>query len=429
MDIYAVTGKPVVHSLSPEIFNHAFKNEAINAVYTRLAAQSALEALEMARKIGLRGLNVTAPFKEDMVDLVAHLDAEALIIGAVNGVTFSNDRTFGFNTDGLAVGEAFKLHDIELKGKKALVLGAGGAARAATYALLKGGADVTVVNRTFSRAVALGRRFGCRTKPLSRISTVLESAEIIVSTVSSNDLLIDPERLAPGQVVLDANYRDSKLSSIAGEKGCRLISGVDWLICQAAAAFQIFTGRTVTFQNLKQALESSASAKRKASIISLIGMMGSGKSSVGRRLASELKLEFVDTDEAIETETNARIPEIFEARGEAYFRRLEGRTIAGLIRGSRNAVLALGGGAVSIPENRERLKSRSLVIWLWADSEEILRRITASGRPLLRADDLPARLKEILSARLDDYARTSDLIVNANPPLEEVTRKIVDEIR
>jgi shikimate dehydrogenase len=429
MDIYAVTGNPVAHSLSPRVFNCAFSTAGIDAVYTRLAADTAKEALEVAKQIGIRGLNVTAPFKENMAALVDTLDPDSREIGAVNGVLFSSGRALGFNTDHQGVTGAFYLHGVKLRGKKVAVLGAGGAGRAAVYALMKAGAKVRVVNRTFSKAKDLADRFGCKAESIEHLAGIVGSVDILVSAISQNESLVKPEWLLPDQVILDANYRNSRLSEIALRRGCRVVSGTDWLISQAVAAFEIFLGRPIEYAAMKNGLSSQSNHSDHSSGISLVGMMGTGKTTVGKKLASTMGLELIDTDKAIEEEAGVPISRIFELQGEDFFRTMENRMIRKIKEEPRKKIYALGGGAVSNPENRKIIKDHNFVVWLWAGPQKILERISAAGsRPLMNVTDKPGRLAELISGRLADYASASDLIINAAPPPEKIVRKIIDEV-
>ncbi len=158
--------------------------------------------------------------------------------------------------------------------------------------------------------------------------------------------------------------------------------------------------------------------------IVLIGMMGAGKSSVGRKLATRLALPFVDADNEIEAAAGMTIPEIFETRGEADFRAGEARVIARLLeRGPQ--VLATGGGAVMNSETREQIAARGISVWLRAEHDVLMRRIRRrSDRPLLRTADPAATLRRLLEERSPIYA-LADLVVESRDVLHEV---IVDEL-
>jgi len=157
----------------------------------------------------------------------------------------------------------------------------------------------------------------------------------------------------------------------------------------------------------------------------LVGLMGAGKSSVGRQLASVLDMDFMDSDAEIELRTGVDIPLIFELEGEAGFRRRETRVI-GDLTGRQNLVLATGGGVVLDEQNRQVLKSRGFVIYLQASVDQLLERTSRDRRrPLLYTDDPRARLLELLQQREPLYEEIADLIVNTD---RRGVRQVVDEI-
>jgi len=284
------------------------------------------------------------------------------------------------------------------------------------------------LNRTFSKAERLARKYGCRCEPLGGLSAVIGRSDIVLSVVSAPHPLINLEWLAPGQVFLDANYRDPRQTEIARERGCRVIDGLDWLVAQAVPAFEYFTGRRIEPAVLTEALAHRDSPAGRASPISLVGMMGAGKTTIGTLLASALGSDLFDTDEAIENKTGDRIPSIFKRRGEMFFRKMEHQVIREMGAEPSRRIYALGGGAVTAARNRSILKRRSFVIWLWADPGRLLERIPPEGRPLLEGGDRQTALAGLMADRLADYARASDLIVNANRSPQDVVRKIRDEV-
>jgi len=152
--------------------------------------------------------------------------------------------------------------------------------------------------------------------------------------------------------------------------------------------------------------------------IVLVGMMGAGKSSIGRRLASEFNLPFVDADTEIETAAGMSIPEIFEAHGEPYFRSGEARVIARLLEGGPQ-VLASGGGAFINPQTRALIRARGISVWLKADLEVLLRRIKRrSDRPLLKTDDPEQTLSQLIAERYPIYAE-ADVTIHSRDVLHD----------
>ena len=133
--IYAVTGNPILHSKSPDMFNAAFRDLALDAAYVRLAAQSAEEAMAVARKIGIHGLNVTSPFKTEIIPCLDELEKGAEKMGSVNAVLQKDGKYIGYNTDADGVLQGAQRRRFRSPGEKGRVLGAGGAAMSAVFAL------------------------------------------------------------------------------------------------------------------------------------------------------------------------------------------------------------------------------------------------------------------------------------------------------
>lgn len=177
-------------------------------------------------------------------------------------------------------------------------------------------------------------------------------------------------------------------------------------------------------QNQSIAAEASIVASLGRRSIVLVGMMGAGKSSVGRKLAGKLALAFVDADTEIETAAGMSIPDIFETRGEAEFRTGEARVIARLLEAGPQ-VLATGGGAFINPDTRAAIRDKGISVWLRADFDVLMKRIKRrSDRPMLKTDDPAATLRTLIEQRYPVYAE-ADITVDSRDVLHEV---IVDEI-
>ncbi|MBY0530821.1 MAG: shikimate kinase [Xanthobacteraceae bacterium] len=160
--------------------------------------------------------------------------------------------------------------------------------------------------------------------------------------------------------------------------------------------------------------------------IVLVGMPGSGKSSIGRRLGQRLGLDFADADAEIERAANMTIPELFQTKGEAEFRKGEQKVIARLLEGGPQ-VIATGGGAFVNADTRMRIKEKGVSIWLKADVETLLRRVKRkSNRPLLQNADPEGTLRNLLSAREATYAEADLIITSCEVPHEEVVEAIVN---
>lgn len=428
--LLAVTGNPVLHSKSPLIFNTIFQHLGIDAVYGRVAASNAGEAVFLFRELGLTGMNVTAPFKKRIIKHLDHIDEAAAKIGGVNTVVVTKGKLKGFNTDHTGVTQSLTNRGISIGGKNCTVLGAGGAGRAAVYGLLKQGGLVTVVNRTYEKACHAAEIFKCNARPMEELEQLLSQSDILISTLSAAVDIIPGDWLHPRLVVFDANYKKSHLSEKAIQRGCTLIKGEEWLLNSAIPAYWYFLGGEPgddgLFGKIKEQLLTPAPAPPKH--IALVGFMGSGKSACGRALAKNLQFAFKDLDEDIELETGQTIPQIFQTRGEAYFRQLEKEGLRKALDARKTTVFACGGGLVADMENRSLLKENALVIWLYSSVRTALERIRPGSRPLLECDNPAKKAREILTQRMASYADSADLIIPNESSIEEAVEKINDEI-
>lgn len=427
--IFAVAGRPVLHSESPGIQNAGFAASGIDAVYTRLTARSAREALEVARQIGMGGMNVTTPFKEEMAKLLDGKEARVRKLGAVNAVILKNGKARGFNTDVDGVSGALAANGVRMRGRKAVVLGAGGAAKAAVMALLESGAKVTVANRTVGKARAIAGKFGCGARPISGkgFAMAMDEADILVSGLGTTARVVGPKLLRRGMVVLDANYsRKTALSADATARGCRVIAGREWLLAQGTAAFRIFAGRKAPAKAMGKALAGRKDGGK--GNIALIGFMGSGKTETAKCIAGLCRLQAIEIDDIVEKKAGMKISRIFREKGEAAFREMERKALLSGVKGKKR-VISCGGGAVLDKRNVDALKRNCVVVWLWATPEECVKRTAGgSSRPLLEKKDRLASAKKLLDRRLFAYAAASDLVVSTEGRTpKEVARLVVDE--
>jgi len=244
-----IVGYPLSHSISPKIHNAVIEHLGLEGVYLAFEVKPPhlRDAILGAKTLGFTGLNVTIPYKEEVLSIVKPV-AEAKL--AVNTIDLREMK--GYNTDVYGVEMAFKNANVDLEGKNALVVGAGGAGKAIALALMRMGAKVVLTNRTESRgieAVRQLREYGdCVFHPMERIRElkvdVVANATPLGMKGFSSEMPVPEEILKPDMVVFDAVYNplETKLIKKAKEKGCRVVSGLDMLVYQAEKAFEIWTG-------------------------------------------------------------------------------------------------------------------------------------------------------------------------------------------
>ncbi|RLB53359.1 MAG: hypothetical protein DRI34_13505 [Deltaproteobacteria bacterium] len=411
VDLYAVCGRPVAHSRSPQMFNAAFAAAGVPARYLRLGAVDADGAWRAFQSLDLRAMNVTSPFKQALLAPAGRVDAAARSIGATNCLVRDDHGSLAHNTDWQGVCGALRQAGIDPAGKRCLVLGAGGAARAAVYGLLRAGARVMINNRTPARARRLAAEFGCQFADGERLPAELEQAAVVVSCLPDGVDIGAGRHLRPGQAVLEAAYRQPVLQQAAERAGAIYLSGLEWLLQQALVAHEIFLGRPAPARLMHRALQHRRAAA--ANSIVLVGFMGAGKSLLGRMLAERLGFSFVDTDELVCRTAGSSIEEIFKNGGEDCFRRLERQAVE-MTCELGQTVVACGGGAVLSRRNRELLRRARLAVWLWVDGEEARRRAAGRGRPLLGPDRTSRDVIRLLQERRQHYCEVADLVVDTS---------------
>ena len=429
--LFAVAGNPVLHSLSPEIFTRLFRTAGLNAAYIRLAAEDGREVIDAAKAMGLAGANITSPFKEGVLPYLEDTDVSGRAIGAVNGIVTRSGGFIGFNTDHLGVIGALRARNVPPEGRKAVVLGAGGAARAAAYALLRAGSvRVTLINRTVERARAAARRLGCDHCSMKDSGPLLRECDICVSCVPPGIDPPAPAALGNGCAFLAADYRRSAPPRRSPEGGPLMIDGREWLLHQALPSFRLLTGREAPKSLRDRAAWNQLDrAPRPKPNVALVGFSGAGKTTVGRSLAKAMGYGFADTDALVEGRAGMSVAEIFRARGETGFRELERAVIHDAIPSAVRTVFSIGGGGLGRAGNRSVVERHCLVVWIWASLRASLERVKPGSRPLLDHDTGVARAEELFSARLPVYARASDIaIVGEKKPVARIVKRIKNEI-
>lgn len=431
--IFGVVGNPVLHSRSPHLFGALFHALNVDACYTRISASSAKSALQTAKSIKLCGLNVTSPLKIDIVSLLDSIDGHAEKIYAVNTLVFKKNKWVGYNTDYEGVIQALKFRGISPLGQRIIILGAGGAARAAAYAMkISGAKRITIVNRTIERARSLSAMLGCEYVSLQKLAELIDESDILISCIPNSLFGVDESVIRKNLAVLEANYKHSH-PGIARKNeynDIRRFNGLDWLFFQAIPAFRIFTGQKISTDIQKDIYKIfNASETRRKTHIALIGFMGVGKTTLGRLLAEEMGYEFVDTDHVIEKLSGKTTEEIFEYHGERAFRGLETAVIQKIFKNSYPKVVSLGGGAVMDETNCAVVREKCLVIWIWASVQSAINRLDFYTRPLLKSSDTVKKAESLMEERRPRYARLADLVINSEQEtVQELVRRIKDEM-
>ncbi|MEP6644497.1 MAG: shikimate dehydrogenase [Acidobacteriaceae bacterium] len=252
--VYGVAGDPVAHSLSPAIMNAALRRENVNGVYVALHAKTLKDLMACVRDIPIHGLSVTMPYKQAIITHLDNTDSHTTKIGACNTVVRAQDsKLYGFNTDAAGVVRPLEQR-ITIEGAKVLVLGAGGAARAAVFGLKERGAEVYILNRHAEKGKKLARQARARSAKRSDLKKLAFDVIINATPVgmgNTRDSPLNADEIK-ARYVFDMVYdpAETRLMKLAKERGAEVIAGVEMFVHQAARQFEIWTGKPAPWDEM-----------------------------------------------------------------------------------------------------------------------------------------------------------------------------------
>jgi len=363
-----------------------------------------------------QAINVTIPYKELVLPYLDCIDPKAAAIGAVNTVVHRGNKLYGYNTDYDGFRYMLMKHKIDPKGKKVLLLGRGGAAKACIAVVKDMGAEqiLTVYYKENAETITYQTCYDSH-----------RDAQIIINTTpvgmypNTEESPIDLNGFDNLEAVVDVVYNPLRTKFVLDglSKGVTAVGGLEMLIGQAKCAVEIFLGKKMdnTFiQNLYTAL-----LEERSNLV-LIGMSGCGKTTLGKMAAKRLEKGFVDIDEEIVKEIGMPIKEYFSKMGETSFRLVE-RTMVQKFSKENGLVIATGGGVIKNELNIGDLKQNGRIIWV---KREVSLLESGNGRPLTPDAEATARLYQ---ERLPLYEGAAEVICQNNGTAEEGLKKLMDK--
>lgn len=444
---YALFGWPLGHTMSPELHAQLFKSVNMDAEY--LAVAVAPEELEEAMNVAkqkLKGINLTIPHKKAVIDFLDAIDPSAMDLHSVNTVKFENSQAIGYNTDIFGFAMTLEKDGINLKGKKALVLGYGGAATVMAYHCVKSKAHLYITGRSIEKAQKLKNELK-KSVPSAKITVctrkqIPKDIQIVINGTplgmypreDKKPLYFLPRKT---EYVFDAIYNPPKTSTmLLAKRGIKTRNGIYMLVMQAAAAQTIWNGtqfESNVFDSISRRVLAQMSVKRlrdkyhKNNLV-LCGFMGSGKTTVGKKLARLMGFKHIDADIYLEEKEGRSISDIFEKDGEQTFRNLETKYLSEICSMS-GVVISLGGGAVLRPENVKIIKKTGFLIHLDTPFYRIIKNLEgSSNRPLLdKRPDRMAEMRKLYNGRKHIYHQVSDSSVRS-PRLSELVEDLLQSI-
>lgn len=400
-------GRKLGHSYSPQI--HSMLGD-----YEYLLYEKEPEELEGFLKSGeFDGLNVTIPYKKSVIPYCAELSDIAKAIGSVNTIVKRPDGSlYGDNTDAFGFESLIRSSGINVSGSKALVLGSGGASVTVCAVLKKLGAgEITVISRGGENNY-------------DNISLHAD-AEIIVNTTPvgmyphNGEKVVDLSIFKSCRGVLDVVYNPARTALLlqAEALGIPCACGLHMLVAQAKRSSEQFTGSAIADSEISRI---EAVLHKQMRNIIIIGMPGSGKTTVSNRLGELLGRKVCDTDAEIVSRAAMSIPEIFEKFGEEHFRKLETEVVSDVGK-QGGLIISTGGGCVTRRENYPLLHQNGTIVWIKRGIDSLER----SGRPISMRSDLG----ELYEKRRPLYESFADICIDNNGSLEETVSRIMEALQ
>ena len=404
---YGCIGEHLTHSFSKEI--HAQLRDY--AYELKEIPMGQLDAF-MTRK-DFKAINVTIPYKQDVIPFLDQVAETAAAIGAVNTIVNRNGKLYGDNTDFGGMADLIRRTGIDLKGKKVLILGTGGTSKTAmAVAQHLGAASIWKVSRTDKPGV------------LTRESVLKEhlDAQVLINTTPrgmfsrESGMAMDPGLFPDLEGAIDVVYNPLRTEFVqkARSMGVPAAGGLYMLVRQAVLASEIFLDTKYPEELTERVYRSIKASKEN---IVLTGMPGSGKTTVGQLLAEELGRPYLDVDELIREKTGMAPGEIIAAQGEPAFRDVETDVICAVAE-RNGCVIATGGGAILRRENVDLLRRNGKLFFLDRPVEQL---IPTEDRPL-------SSTKEAILKRYDEryetYVATADVVIPNGDTAEAAAQQV-----
>ncbi|MDD6966174.1 MAG: shikimate kinase [Firmicutes bacterium] len=394
-------GRKLGHSYSPQIHG------LLGSYDYKLFEKEPEEVGDFLKNGDFTGLNVTIPYKKDVIPYLSQLSPVAKRLGAVNTIVRRQDGSLiGHNTDYFGFRYLVERSGLTVRGKKVLVLGSGGASNTAVAVLQELGAQVVIISRSGEN--------NYHNLHLHHDASVIVNTTPVGMYPNTGISPIDLNLFPQLEGVLDAIYNPARTQILldAEKQGLVAMNGLWMLVAQAKESAEWFTGSVIDQGKIP---EIHACLRRQMENIVLIGMPGCGKSTIGKLLAQRTGKKFVDADEALEARLGRKITDIIPQDGEDAFRQMESDTLSELGKQS-GLVIATGGGCVTQQRNYPLLHQNGTILWLTRQ----LHKLPTEGRPLSQ----PGKLQEMFAQRQSLYRQFADAEISNNGPVEETLTAI-----
>ena len=413
---YGLIGEHLGHSFSKQIQTRIAEIENVKDYDYQLVELDKEEFKEFMEKKDFKGINVTIPYKKDVIPYLDEMDESAKAIGAVNTIINVDGKLKGYNTDFGGFLYMVKAHNVHMEGKKVLIIGNGGAC-AAVKAVCKheNAKDIVIVSRSANRGAI----------SYDEMYTSHLDADIVVNTSPVGmfpnivNAPIDVSWFHKLECVLDVVYNPilTRLCFEAQEADIKRVIGLEMLIAQAKYAFEIFENMSFDDSIIDEIKKEML--KDRCNIV-LIGMPSAGKTTIGKMLEEKLGKEFFDLDDMIIAKAGKSIPEIFQESGETGFRAIE-TEVAIEASKMNNKIIATGGGVVKHKVNMDFLRLNGITIFIDRDIDKLIS--SDPNRPLSSSKQA---LQQMYKERYPLYQKYATYVAVNNANVEETVDDIVN---
>lgn len=395
-------GRKLGHSYSPQIHGY------LGSYSYELFEREPEDVEGFLRNGDFTGINVTIPYKKDVIPFLDELSATAVKMGSVNTVVRRTDGTlFGHNTDYFGFTSMVHRSGIQVSGKKVLVLGSGGTSNTAVKALEDLGAQIIIISRSGENTY--------NNLHLHQDAAVIVNTTPVGMYPNTGVAPIDLNCFPNLEGVLDVIYNPARTQLLmdAEKLGLPHENGLWMLVAQAKEAAEYF-GSTLLSDSVIESVYRKMSAKMQN--IVLVGMPGCGKTTIAAMLAAQLGRTAIDSDQLIEEMAGKSIPEIFAQDGEDVFRQWETKALAELGKKSQ-LIISTGGGCVTQQRNYPLLHQNGMIFWLQRELEQL----PTNGRPLSKIH----KLSDMYALRKPMYKAFSDYTIQNNGTCQETVQQIL----
>ena len=413
---YGLIGEHLGHSFSKQIQTRIAEIENVKDYDYQLVELDKEEFKEFMEKKDFKGINVTIPYKKDVIPYLDEMDESAKAIGAVNTIINVDGKLKGYNTDFGGFLYMVKAHNVHMEGKKVLIIGNGGAC-AAVKAVCKheNAKDIVIVSRSANRGAI----------SYDEMYTSHLDADIVVNTSPVGmfpnivNAPIDVSWFHKLECVLDVVYNPilTRLCFEAQEADIKRVIGLEMLIAQAKYAFEIFENMSFDDSIIDEIKKEIL--KDRCNIV-LIGMPSAGKTTIGKMLEEKLGKEFFDLDDMIIAKAGKSIPEIFQESGETGFRAIE-TEVAIEASKMNNKIIATGGGVVKHKVNMDFLRLNGITIFIDRDIDKLIS--SDPNRPLSSSKQA---LQQMYKERYPLYQKYATYVAVNNANIDETVDDIVN---